>query len=652
MEDHVLSTQPQPWWTAWRRLVIGVPIPTTGALHHRLPIYLALPVFASDAVSSVAYSTQEILMVLAGVTMASGASALRWQFGISLAIAILVLIIATSYYRAVLLYPTSGGSYTVTKSNLGPMLGLVAGAALLIDYIMTVAVSISSGVDAMVSVYPNLSSTRVAIAVVLVALLALANLRGVKESGWLFAFPLYCFISLLIGVIFVTITRYILAGGHIMPMGTAASLPAHLRLPESLILPKAGATLGLFLVLRAFANGCSAMTGTEAVSNGVSAFEPPEAKHAAQTLVMLALIIIILTLGIGFAAHMYHVIPSAHETVLSMVTRATFGYTLPYYATQFATLAILIVAANTSYADFPRLLAFMAHDQFAPKAFTRLGDRLVYSRGIIALSIISVLIIMAYQANVTALIGLYSIGVFLCFTLSQLGMAKKIGAMRSQGWRGGVALNLFGACITGMVAVVVALSKFAEGAWIVLVLIPLIMLMCYQIQRHYAWFDETMSLHPQDYNPLCETAEQLSVLVLVSSDIHRGILEGLACGRGLVHGKPGALLRAVHIAVDPRKTARLQAKWARLVTPFLGDAMPLQLIHSTDYRLTDPLLHYLDQLSLERPLDRIVVVLPEFHTGNWLAQRLHNATAHRLRRVLLNRPHITVVTSRFFMKPS
>jgi len=641
-----------PFAAVIRKVVFGNPLASSAALEHRLPIGLALPVFASDAISSVAYSTQEILMVLAGVSLVGGGAALGLQIWISIAIAVLMIIVVTSYRRAVTLYPTSGGSYTVTKHNLGAFMGLIAAAALLIDYIMTVAVSISSGVDALTSTYPRLLSEKVEIALLLVALLTLANLRGTKESGWTFALPLYSFVLLTGSMIIWSLVHFVLGGGHVQPMGVDPSLPAHLRLPGGLIVPKAGATLGLFILLRAFANGCSAMTGTEAVSNGVSAFKPPEAKNAAKTLLLMAGILLFLVLGIGFVAHIYHVVPSEKETVLSMVTRASFGYSLPYYLTQYATLLILMVAANTSYADFPRLTAFAARDGFAPKAFTSLGDRLVFHRGILALAVISAAVIVIFKANVTALIGLYSIGVFLCFTLSQLGMAKKIGTMREKGWRGGVTLNLVGATVTGLVAVIVAVSKFTEGAWMVLLLIPIIIAVCYAIKRHYEWFERTMTVHEHDYNPLLEQVEPMTVLVLVSSDIHRGILEGLECGRALTEGKPGSVLRAVHIEMDPEKTERLKTKWAQLVEPSLGGKIKLDIIPSPYRWLVEPILDYLDWIDLERIGDRIIVVLPEFETGNPLTHFLHNFTARRLRATLLNRPHVTVVSSRFFMKPT
>jgi len=636
-----------------RFMIFGRPLETSVQLEHRLPIYLALPVFASDAISSVAYGPQEILIVLAGVSMAGGGSAVGYQLGISVAIAILMLIVATSYRRAVYLYPTSGGSYTVAKSNLGHFVGLVAAAALLIDYIMTVAVSISSGVDALTSAVPHFKPIHVEIALLLVGLITVANLRGAKESGLTFALPMYGFALTVGAMIVTTLIRYF-AFHHLQPMGVDPTLPKNLLLPPAGDLVKSSGTLlSMFVILRAFSNGCSAMTGVEAVSNGVSAFKPPEPKHAAQTLLILVTTLIFLFLGTAFAAHLYHAAPTLGngETILSQVTRATFGYSPMYYATQVFTLLILMVAANTSYADFPRLLAFVARDNYAPKAFATQGDRLVYNRGIIALTIISALVVWAFEADVSKLIGLYSIGVFLCFTLSQLGMAKKIHELRTKGWVAGVAINIIGAIVTGVVTVVVARTKFEEGAKYVLLLIPIIIGICVLIKRHYDWFEKTMTVHATDFNPLTEAPEPLTVLVLVSSDVHRGILEGLECGRAIADGRADSVLRAVHIEMDPDKTPRLQRRWTEFVEPYIGQKIKLDIIPSPYRWLIEPIMDYLDWTDLERSGDRVIVVLPEFETGSFITHFLHNFTARRLRTALLNRPHVTVVSSRYFMRP-
>jgi len=626
-----------------QRLVFGNPLATSVQLQHRLPVYLALPVFASDAISSVAYGPQEILLVLAATFVGPGRSAGGYLFPISIAIAILMLIVAFSYRRAVRLYPTSGGSYTVAKSNLGPLVGLVAAAALLIDYVMTVAVSVSSGVDALTSAYLVLKPYSVLLALLLVLLITFVNLRGAKESGFLFALPLYSFIIMIYALVITAMIRYFT--GHVVPVPP----------PPNPVQPNPLQLLTLFVILHAFANGCVSMTGTEAISNGVSAFQPPEAKNAARTLGIMVFILASTFLGVSFAAHVFHVIPANPQTggvtVLAQLAQANFGRSIPFFILQYATLAILLVAANTSFADFPRLMAFVARDQYAPKAFISLGDRLVYNRGILALATISGLLIWIFRANVNALIGLYAVGVFLCFTLSQLGMVRKLFELHEKNWISGVVINGIGALVTGVVTVVVLITKFEAGAWIVVILIPIIVSITLLIHRHYLWFDRTMTVHEQDYNPLAEPAESLTVLVLVSSDIHRGILEGLEAGRSITEGHPDSVLRAVHIEMDPEKTPRLRTKWEQLVEPYLGQKIKLDIVPSPYRWLVEPVLDYLDWIDLERSSDRVIVVLPEFETGNWLTHFLHNFTAGRLRTILHNRPHLTVVSSRYFMRP-
>jgi len=641
------------WWVQLRRawlsrlrlLMFGKPLATSVQLHERLPVYLALPVFASDAISSMAYGPQEILIVLAALPLAAGGTAVRYLMWIALPIAALMLIVATSYRRAVHLYPTSGGSYTVAKSNLGAFVGLIAASALLIDYVMTVAVSISSGVDALTSAYHVLRPYNVLLACSLVAFMAWVNLRGTKESGWWFSLPLYLFTFALGTMLLFILYRYL--------THSITPLPP----PKNVIEPRVSHVAGLLLafgILHAFSNGCSSMTGVEAVSNGVSAFRPPEARNAAKTLGLLVTIMVCLFLGTCLGAHLYHALPvdpeKGGETVLSQVARATFGRTGFYFLIQYATLAILLVAANTSFADFPRLLAFVARDDFAPKAFLSLGDRLVYNRGITALALICGALILAFKANVNKLIGLYAVGVFLCFTLSQLGMARKLSTAREKNWARATLLNIVGATATGTVTVVVLVTKFFHGAWIVSILIPLLLVIAYMIARHYAWFVRTMTVEPKDYNPLREPVEPLTVVVLLSSDIHRGILEGLECARAVAADRPDAQVRALHIEMDPDKTQRLKSKWAQFVQPYLGNSIRLDVVSSPYRWLVEPITDYLDGIEHERPGARVVVVLPEFETGNVVTHFLHNFTGRRLRGVLLSRPRVTVVSVRYFMK--
>ncbi len=627
-----------------RLLVLGNPLATSVQLEHRLPILLALPVFASDALSSVAYATEEILIVLAETVGMGGGDATNYQIFITLAIVALMLAVGVSFWLAIQLYPKGGGSYSVVRDYVSPTAGLVTAAALTIDYIVLVAVSTSSAVAYAVSSFPELLPFRVWLAIILVAIITLINLRGTRESGWFFVVPAYAFVSLIGIMIVASIYRYFVGG----PPPTLEMMGA---LPAEYTTPQPGHLLGLYVIMRAFSNGCAAMTGVEAVADGTSAFKPPESKNAAKTLVILIATLAFLFLGVGFATHIYHPKPSEVETIISQLARANFGQGILFYLINFATLAVLMVAANTAYAGFPRLAAIVAKDGYMPKSFTRLGDRLVYTSGILTLTIIAVLLIVMFEANVTRLIGLYAVGVFLTFTLAQLGVVNRVRRLKEKGWVQAMIMSGTGALVTGIVTIVIAISKFTQGAAVVVVLIPIIVLVSYWIKRHYEWFDETMTLHPYDFNPLSEPAEPLTVLVLVSSDVHRGILEGLEAGRAIAEGRPDSILRAVHIEMDPEKTPRLKEKWVQFVEPYLGEKIKLDIVPSPYRWLVEPVMDYLDWADMERSGDRVIIVLPEFETGSWITQFLHNFTARRLRSALLNRPHVTVVSSRYFMKP-
>jgi amino acid transporter len=642
------------WWNVivdffrnhFRILVLGRPLATSVQLEHRLPILLALPVFASDALSSVAYATEELLIVLAETFGPGGQTAIaRTVAGVplpillSIAIAALLIIVGISFYQAIQLYPAGGGSYSVVRDHLGPIPGTVTAAALTIDYILLVAVSVSAGIAAVTSAFPRLLPFTIPLALALVIVITLINLRGTRESGWVFAAPAYTFITLIGLLILTSVYQYIRTGGNVPQIPPPADpFPVEY-------------TFGLFIVLRAFANGCAAMTGVEAVADGTSAFRPPEARNAGLTLIILVSILAFLFLGVGFAATIFHAQPSRTVTVIAQLAEANFGRSIFFYLTQFATLAVLIVAANTSFAGFPRLAAIVARDGYMPKALTRLGDRLVFTWGILSLTIVSTLLIWLYRANVTALIGLYAVGVFLTFTLTQSAVVKRILSLRGPGWQRQLIIGLIGASATGIVTIIISVAKWGHGAYIVLIAIPIFVGITILIKRHYDWFDRTMTVQDYDTNPLAEPVEPLTVLVLVSSDIHRGILEGLEAGRAITAGNPNSVLRAVHIEMDPEKTPRLKAKWSQLVEPYLGQKIKLDVIPSPYRWLVEPIMDYLDWTDLERTGDRIIVVLPEFETGSFLTQFLHNFTGRRLRTALLNRPHVTVVSSRFFMKP-
>jgi amino acid transporter len=625
------------WFGRFRRVVFGRPVPSAAALEHRLPVGLALPVFASDALSSVAYATEEILIVLAATFAANRVgSAAGLQVPITLAIVGLILIVAASYRMAIAHYPTSGGSYTVAKHNLGAYPGLTAAAALAIDYIMTVAVSVSAGVAALTSAFPVLYPWRVWLAVVLVAFIAFVNLRGVREAGWIFALPAYSFIMLIGILIFSSLYHYLTGTVVPAPPPAGAIAPLH--------------SLALLVILRAFSNGCSAMTGIEAVSNGVSAFKVPEVKHAQQTMVALALILMFLFTGVGFSAHAYQIVPTHLETVVSQLARSNFGGGVLYHLIAYATLAILLVAANTSYAGFPRLLAIVAADGYAPRILNQLGDKMVYNRGIYALTAISMVLILLFNASVNALIPLYAVGVFVSFTLAQAGLARKVSLERKRGWRQLALMSGTGALITGLVALVIAESKFMQGAWVVILLIPLLVFAARAIKAHYDWFSRAMAVDPHYYKELRDPAEPITVITLLS-DLNRGALEGLDCAMDIAGGRKDSHVRALHVELAPHASARLQERWRRYVEPYVGKHVRLDVVPSPYRWLVPPVLDYIDRMAAEHAHDRIVVIIPEFETGNPITHLLHNASARRLYAALLDKPHVTIVSCRFFMRP-
>jgi amino acid transporter len=495
---------------ALKQVLIGRPIPSRLAHHERLSKVTGLAVLSSDALSSVAYATEEILrtLILAGV----GATALVTPIGG--VIAVLLVVVVISYRQTILAYPNGGGAYVVAKENLGIHYGLVAAAALLIDYTLTVSVSIAAGVAAITSALPELHSLRVEICLGFVAVLALGNLRGVRESGNIFSVPTYFFILSLFALIAYGALRYFTDGA---PVAAA----------EATALPAATVPLTTFLILRAFANGCTAMTGVEAVSNGVPAFKPPEAKNASKTLMIMAALCVTMFLGITLLAHAYRITPNEQETVVSQLARAVFhGRGLPYYLVQAATVLILVLAANTAYADFPRLASLVARDRYLPRQFMNMGDRLAFSNGIVVLSLVAGLLIIVFHGETHALIPLYMVGVFVSFTLSQGGMVLKWRRERQPGWAGHALLNGVGAGLTFVVLVVVAMTKFREGAWIIVALIPVLVLQFLAVHRHYSKVAAQLSL--QNYVP--ERRRHNTVLVPIGG-VHRAVVEAMLYAR-------------------------------------------------------------------------------------------------------------------------
>jgi len=592
-----------------KRLLVGTPLPTAQARHERLGKATALAVFASDALSSVAYATEEILLVL----MMAGAVALSYSLPIGFAIAVLIAIVVTSYRQTVMAYPKGGGAYVVSKDNLGTAPGLVAAAALLIDYVLTVAVSVAAGIAALTSAVPALYGSRVWLCVIAVAAVAVANLRGIRESGKLFAAPTYLFVGSLLALV-----AYGSAAALFDFVGEAP-YPPH---------PPGLEGVGLFLILRAFAAGCSALTGVEAVSDGVPAFRPPEARNARVVLGWLGIILIALFLGITYLAFDFGIQPRPDETVVSQLARHVFGTGVAYYEIQLVTMLILLLAANTSFADFPRLAYFLARDRFIPRQFGTQGDRLVFSNGIVILGSLAALLLIVFGGDTHALIPLYAVGVFISFTLSQSSMVRRWFRLRSEGWWWRASINGVGATVTGLVMVTIAVTKFSQGAWIVLLLIPLLVLGFLAVRRHYD--DVAAQLSLEDFTPPAPMTN--TVLVLVG-DLHKGIVRAVQYAQTL---SPSA--KAVYVETDPERTRRLEERWGKW-----GLGVPLVVLNSPYRSILGPLMDYIEQLQRQGGEDHVVtIVLPEFIPARWWQQILHNQTALLIKGQLLFRRNVVV----------
>jgi amino acid transporter len=599
------------WVQALKRTLLGTPIPSTLARHERLSRVTGLAVFASDALSSVAYATEEILLIL----VLAGTTALHTSVPIAFGIAALIAIVVSSYRQTILAYPQGGGAYVVTRENLGRYPSLVAGAALLIDYVLTVAVSIAAGIAAVTSAVPALHGYRVGLCVLGVVLISIGNLRGIRESGKLFAAPTYLFVGSYALMIGWGAVQWLVAGA------TTTSPP---ELP-------ALQPLTVFLALRAFASGCAALTGIEAVSDGVPAFREPEARNARSVLVSLGLILIALFLGITFLTQVSGVVPVEGETVTSQIARRVFGASPFYYLVQGATTLILILAANTSFADFPRLAYFLAGDRFMPRQFANRGDRLAFSNGILILALVSALLLVAFQGDTHALIPLYAVGVFISFTLSQSSMVRYWIRHRAPGWPWRAALNGVGAAATGIVMLIIATTKFTHGAWIVIALIPVQIAVFLAIHRHYGEVARQLSMGDVPSPPRPPALH--TVLVLVG-DVHRGMMAALEYAQALSRSA-----RAVYVELDPEATRRLEDRWGKY-----GSGIPLVVLRSPYRSVVGALLEYLDHLQEMAPNHVITIVLPEFVPARWWQHLLHNQTALLIKGALLFRKGV-VVTS-------
>jgi amino acid transporter len=599
-------------WTgpfrALRTWLIGRPISSAFETHERLTKVKALAVFSSDNISSSAYATEEMMRIL----ILAGIGSLALTLPLAAVIAVVLAIVVLSYRQTIKAYPHGASAYLVASDNLGYRAGLVAAAALLIDYVLTVAVSVSAGVAAITSIVPALYPERVLVAVLIVAVLMVGNLRGIRESGSIFMAPTYLYIATVGGLIAFGLLRALTGEG----LGTFAAPREWLEAEE---VGAAGA-LGIFLVLRAFSSGAVALTGVEAISDGVPAFHRPEWRNARTTLTTAATIFVTLFLGISWLAASIEVVPDPTEqqTVLALIARHLTGDGPYLILLQVATAAILTVAANTSFADFPRLSYFLARDSFMPRQFAFRGERLAFTTGIVALSAMAALLLVAFGASVSALIPLYTLGVFLAFTLSQAGMVRRWWSRREPGWRRGVTINGLGAATTAVIAIVVVEAKFLTGAWIVVIAIPLLVAILFAIRAHYRDLDSALAL--ERIEPEAEVAARPIVIVPIAR-LDRPARRAIAFANSI---DPEAV--AVHVTNEPADAAAMRERW-----PAWAGSTELVIVESPYRALIGPLLAYLDALQQQAPDRPVLVVIPEFVPRHWWEQLLHNHTAFRLK---------------------
>ena len=605
-----------------KRLLVGRPLATSEQDEQRISKTIGLAVFSSDAISSTAYATEEILFVIALGT-SSLVLGLSRLVPIAAAVAVLLIIVVASYRRTIYAYPQGGGSYVISRENLGKMPSLVAGASILIDYILTVAVSISAGVAAVISMpaFQGLADSRVVIGLILIALLTVANLRGIKESGQLFAVPTYIYI-VMIGAL----VGYGLFRAVFQDLGPIAFNPEEFEGEREV-----GGQLALFMLLKGFSSGAVALTGIEAIAVGVPAFRQPVSRNAATTLTWMAIILGTLFFGTAALASELHPFPSHQETVFSQMGRAVFGSGPAYVLLQLATAAILILAANTAYAAFPRLTSMLSEDGYLPKQFASRGDRLVFSNGILFLAGAAAVMIVAFGGKTNALIPLYAVGVFTSFTLSQMGMVRYQARERRPGWQRGAVVSAAGAFVTFGVLVIVAVTKFTSGAFLPIIILPAIIGLFLAIRRHYDRVNERLIVAPDEVRP-----ERLNhtVVVLVNR-VHRGVLKALAYAESM---RPNHIA-ALYVAYEDDDTSEIESQWLAYKIQ-----TPLEIVHSPYRELVDAVEGYLDELDDRWGDDTITVVIPEFVVDHWYEQALHGQSALALKLSLLFRPN-TVVTS-------
>jgi len=600
-----------------KRWLVGDPLKTTQASRERLTKTLALPIFSSNAISSVAYATEEILLVL----VLAGTAAVVWSIPVSLAILFLVLVLTISYRQIIYEYPGGGGAYTVARSNLGDVPALVAAAALMIDYVLTVAVSVAAGVAALTSAIPSLFIHREALGLVTIFFVVMINLRGVRESGKFFAIPTYFAIGAL-GLMVII--------GTIQSFSTAAVLStsspgSHGELQA----------LTLFLVLRAFAAGCAAVTGMEVISNGVKAFRHPESKNAATTMIWMSAILATLFMGISWMAYHNGILPKVEETVVSQLARLTFGTGATYYAIQIGTTMLLVLAANSAFAGFPHLASILARDGFMPHQMATFGDRLVFSNGIIILGFFACLLIVLFQGNTHSLIPLYAIGVFVSFTLSQAGMVKRWLVKKGVHWRKKLIVNGVGAVTTGIATVIIASTKFMHGAWIVFFMVALLIFMFQAIRSHYKAVAEQVSLS-RDARP---PRPRRNIVIIPIGGVNRSVVRAVDYARS----RAGEI-RAVFVDLDPEESAKVKIQWAQW-----GGGVNLIALPSPYRSVLGSLLHYIEDILEKEPDTWVTVVIPEILPARWWQNILHNQRALLLKAALLFKDRVILTDVPFHL---
>jgi amino acid transporter len=629
-------------WQVFKQALFGKPIATKHAHAERLSKRFGLPVMASDALSSVAYATEEVMLILvlagAAPILFGSMPAYYWLLGICMALVVLMGVIVFSYYQTIHAYPDGGGSYSVSRSNLGPFAGKVAGAALLIDYILTVAVSVSAGTAALVSAFPDTQPYMVPIAVLAVLLLMYANLRGARESGIVFAIPTYTFIVSVGFMILWGVGREVF-GMHEYKLVTeipeAAAKLQHFHEGA----PSWINALPFLFLLKAFSASCAALTGVEAISNGVQAFKKPEAKNASMTLVVMAVLLAFLFTGVSWCAQHYAIMPmhsseAGYQTVLAQLAAAIFGEkSFGFYVIQLATVAILFLAANTAFVGFPRLGSLIAEDGLLPRFLMGMGDRLVYNNGILLLSGVAMALIVAFRADTHMLVPLYAVGVFTAFTMSQAGMVAYWNKRGIRDWR--KYLNGLGMVMTGVVTIVLSITKFQDGAWVTVFAVAAIMAVFWGIQKHYARVRQELVIQPGHVVPVRKT-----VALLLVPRMHRGVLEAIAYAKSLTKD-----VRALHVTIDAKSVPAFKEEWTKF-----GSDLPMVVLESPYRSLIEPILDYIDATLESDPTLMVTVIVPQGVAPKWWHKLLHNNAAHWLKRALGTRERVVVTNVRYFLK--